>query len=150
MRKRIIAYLLLAVSIPAMAEDYQYLTVAQSSTEKSIELASIRKITFEAGSGNMVVTTTEGEERFPLSEMGKMFFSATPTAIEAMPMESEGMKIEKGVLKVKGEGLLRIYTANGSLQRMAKVNGEANISLENLSKGTYIISLGNQTIKIKK
>lgn len=150
MRKRIIAYLLLAVSIPAMAEDYQYLTVAQSSTEKSIELASIRKITFEAGSGNMVVTTTEGEERFPLSEMGKMFFSATPTAIEAMPMESEGMKIEKGVLKVKGEGLLRIYTANGSLQHMAKVNGEANISLENLSKGTYIISLGNQTIKIKK
>lgn len=150
MKRISLVSMFLIAGLTATADDYQYLTVAHADVEQSIELASIKKITFEANAGNVVVTTTEGEERFPLSEMGKMFFSATPTAIEAMPMESEGMKIEKGVLKVKGEGLLRFYTANGSLQRMAKVNGEANISLENLSKGTYIISLGNQTIKIKK
>lgn len=150
MKKRIVTYLLFAASIPAMAEDYQYLTVTRNSTEKSIELASIKKITFEANAGNVVVTTTEGEERFPLSEMEKMFFSVTPTAIEAMPMQSEGMKLVKGELKVKGEGMLRIYNASGSLQRMAQVKGETSISLENLPSGTYIVNLGNQTIKFKK
>lgn len=150
MKKRIVTYLLFAASIPAMAEDYQYLTVTRNSTEKSIELACIKKITFEANAGNVVVTTTEGEERFPLSEMEKMFFSVTPTAIEAMPMQSEGMKLVKGELKVKGEGMLRIYNASGSLQRMAQVKGETSISLENLPSGTYIVNLGNQTIKFKK
>ena len=150
MKKRIVTYLLFAASIPAMAEDYQYLTVTRNSTEKSIELASIKKITFEANAGKVVVTTTEGEERFPLSEMEKMFFSVTPTAIEAMPMQSEGMKLVKGELKVKGEGMLRIYNASGSLQRMAQVKGETSISLENLPSGTYIVNLGNQTIKFKK
>lgn len=150
MKKTIIATLLLAASLPTLADEYQYLTITQKSTAKSIELASIQKITFETQAGNVVVTTTEGEVRFPLSEMEKMYFSATADAIKAMPLQSENLKMDRGELKVKGEGLLRIYTANGALQRMAKVNGETSINLDNLPQGTYIVNMGNQTIKIKK
>jgi len=150
MKKIVLAMVLGTASLSMMADDYQYLTIANKSNENSIELASIQKITFDVAAGNVVVTTTEGEARFPISEMEKMYFSTTPTALEALPVKSEGLKLERGTLKVKGNGILRIYGSNGALQRMAKVEGESNISLENLTKGTYIVVLGNQTIKIQK
>lgn len=150
MRKIILASIFLAGSLSAMADDYQYLTVAQSGSEKSITLATIQKITFDTQAGNVVVHTTEGQVLFPISEMEKMYFSATIDAVKALPLQSEALKLERGELKVKGDGLLRIYGANGSVQRMAKVNGETSVSLDNLPKGTYIVNLGNQTIKIKK
>ena len=150
MKRIFLAALLLTGSLALMADDYQFLTVAHSSVEKSIELASIQKITFEVAAGNVVVTTTEGEVRFPISEMEKMYFSTTATALEALPLKSEGLTLKGGQLKVKGDGLLRIYAANGTVQRMAQVQGEASISLENLPKGIYIVNLGDQTIKIRK
>lgn len=144
----VMALLLSAGSMSAMADDYKYLTVATSNAEESIELATIQKITFEGT--NVVVTTSAGQATFPQSEMQKMFFSTTATAIEAMPQQSESLKVNKGILNVKGNGMLHIYGSNGALQRMAKVEGEAKISLNNLPKGVYIISMGNQTIKVSK
>lgn len=142
--------MLSTLSLSLMADDYQYLTVAQSSTETSIALASIQKITFETAAGNVVVTTTEGEVRFPISEMEKMFFSNSTTSIQSLPQKSESLRMQRGQLKVNGKGFLRIYASNGSLQRMANVEGETTISLDNLPKGTYIVNLGDQTIKIQK
>lgn len=150
MKKIIFASLLFVASLPMLADDYQYLTIAQSSTEKSIELASIQKITFDTKASQVVVTTTEGETRFPLSEMEKMYFSTTPTALKALPLKSENLNMKNGQLLANGKGLLRIYNANGSLMRMANIDGETNINLSNLPKGTYIINLGDQTIKIQK
>ncbi len=150
MKRIFLAALFLTGSMGIMADDYQFLTVAHSSVEKSIELANIQKITFEVAAGNVVVTTTEGDVRFPISEMEKMYFSTTATAIKALPLKSEGLTLMGTQLKVKGDGLLRIYAADGTLQRMAKVEGESCISLENLPKGIYIVNLGDQTIKIRK
>lgn len=149
MKKTILMALLLSAgSMAAMADDYKYLTVATNSAEESIELATIQKITFEGK--NVVVTTSAGQATFPQSEMQKMFFSATATAIEAMPQQSESLKVAQGVLSVKGNGMVHIYSSNGALQRLAKVEGDAKISLNNLPKGVYIISMGNQTIKVSK
>lgn len=150
MKRTFLAVILCAGSLSLMADDYQYLTIAHKSGENQIELASIQKITFETTAGNVVVTTTEGEVRFPISEMEKMYFSATPSAIEALPLKSDALKMHNGQLKVSGKGLLRIYSSNGALQRMAKIEGESTISLDNLSKGTYIVNMGSQTIKIQK
>ncbi len=150
MKRILLSTIFLAGSLSLMADDYQYLIVSSNSQEQNIELAAIQKITFEVSAGNVVVTTTEGEVRFPISEMEKMFFSTTPTAIEAMPKKSETLAVSNGALKVKGEGLLRIFASNGALLRMAKVEGETSISLDNLPKGTYIVNMGKQTIKIQK
>lgn len=148
MKKLLVTALILGSSTNVMADDYKYLTAKYNNEEKSIELASIRKITFEAG--DVVVYTSEGQVKFPLSEMEKMFFSEAPTAIESMPMETASMKVSGGVLSVSGNGLLRIYSSNGQLQQMAKVYGSSRISLQNLPKGVYIINIGNQSIKFNK
>lgn len=148
MKKLLVTALILGSSTNVMADDYKYLTAKYNNEEKSIELASIRKITFEAG--DVVVYTSEGQVKFPLSEMEKMFFSEAPTAIESMPMETASMKVSDGVLSVSGNGLLCIYSSNGQLQQMAKVDGSSRISLQNLPKGVYIINIGNQSIKFNK
>jgi len=147
-KKTILGVLLAASSMTAMADDYQYLTVAYNSIEQSIELATIQKITFE--DTNVVVYTSEGQVTFPQDEMEKMFFSITATAIESLPQQSESLKVSNGVLNVTGNGLLHIYGSNGTLQRMAKIDGSANISLSNLPKGVYIVNIGKQTIKVTK
>lgn len=150
MKKIILTAAAIVLATAAWAEDYKYLTVSTSSNESSIELATVQKITFDMNEKLVVVTTSEGQVNFPISEMQKMFFSAEPTAIERLPQTSADLKVANGVLRVKGDGLLRIYNASGALQRMAKVDGSANISLDNLPAGTYIINLGKQTIKVVK
>ena len=148
MKKIIIALLCTAGSMTAMADEYQYLTMAYNSVEQSIELATIKKITFE--NSQVVVTTTAGQVTFPQSEMEKMFFSTTATAIESLSTESADIKMQDGLLRANGTGLLHIYNSAGALIHMAKVDGSANISLSNLPKGVYVVSMGKQTIKVIK
>lgn len=80
--KKFILMALLAVGTMAHAEDYKYLTVGYNSEEQSIDLGTIQKITFE--NGQMVVVTSEGNVSFTQSELEKMFFSTTATAIEGI------------------------------------------------------------------
>lgn len=150
MQKKILLVALLALgSAVAVADDLQYMTVAYNGIEQSIELESIRKITFE--NNNVVVYTAEGQLTFAQSEMERMFFSATPTAIESLPTEGEGLRMEGGVLHVSGQtGRLYVYGSNGALQHMAEVSGPASINLGGLAKGVYIVRLGSQVIKIQK
>ncbi|MBQ7571602.1 MAG: hypothetical protein IJT19_05115 [Bacteroidaceae bacterium] len=86
--KRLLFLALLAIGTSAFAEDYKYLTMGYSNVEKSITLETIQKITFQ--NGNVVVTTSEGVETFPLAEMEKMYFSATATGIEEMEKVRDG------------------------------------------------------------
>ncbi len=151
MKKFLLSLSALAISSMAMAQsDYKYLTVATSSAEQSIELATVQKITFNVSEMLVVVTTSEGEVAFPQSELQKMFFASTATAIESLPEACEGLQVVNGVLNAKGQGLLRIYNAAGTLQGMASVQGSAQVSLSKMPAGVYIVNLGKQTIKISK
>ena len=145
-------YFLLAVMMMACttmwADKYNYLTVSASGDE-FISLPTIQKITF--ANGNCVVATTSGEYTYPLSEIKKMYFSVEdPTAIEALPQEAKNLQYKDGKLKVEGDGMLRIYGANGALVQMANVKKGANISLSNLKPGMYIVNMGDKTIKLTK
>lgn len=141
--------LLAACSLTTMADDYQYLTAAYSGVEQSVELSSIKKITFENNS--VVIFTSDGQITLPQNEMEKMYFSATATAIESLPQESDNMKVNGNTLHVSGQtGVLRIFGANGTLQRVAKVDGNAAVNLSGLAKGVYIVKMGDQVIKIRK
>ena len=145
-------YFLLAVMMMACttmwADKYNYLTVSVSGDEY-ISLPTIQKITF--ANGNCVVTTTSGEYTYPLSEIKKMYFSVEdPTAIEALPQEAKNMQYKDGKLKVEGDGMLRIYGANGALVQMANVKKGANINLSNLKPGLYIVNMGDKSIKLTK
>ncbi|MBO7067588.1 MAG: T9SS type A sorting domain-containing protein [Bacteroidaceae bacterium] len=147
-KKHFFVAILMMASIAMWADKYNYLTVS-SSSEESISLPTIQKITF--ADGNCIVTTTGGNYTYPLSEIKKMYFSVEdPDAIEALPSEAENLQYKNGNLKVDGDGMLRIYSANGALVQMASVKKGANINLSNLKSGLYIVNMGNKTIKLTK
>lgn len=147
-KKNILAALLLMASTGAMAEDFQYLTVSYSNTDQNISLPIVQRISFE--DGYLVITTTEGKNSFPLSVVEKITFTDSPTAIEALPEQAKDLTYKDGTLAVKGDGLLRIYSTNGALVNIANVKEGANISLENLPAGVYIVRIGDRTIKVKR
>lgn len=152
MKKNIIlAALVAAFSLNSLADDYNYLTVSYNTSKESISLPIIQKIHFTDES--VVVTTTDGTEyTYPLSEMKKMTFTGDDQtdAINAIPEQAKGLKFNNGTLKVNGNGMLHIYNANGVLIQMANVKNGANINLESLPIGLYIINMGDKTIKVTK
>lgn len=148
MKKIFLLAVMMMACTTMWADKYNYLTVSASGDE-FISLPTIQKITF--ANGNCVVTTTSGEYTYPLSEIKKMYFSVEdPTAIEALPQEAKNLQYKDGKLKVEGDGMLRIYGANGALVQMANVKKGANISLSNLKPGMYIVNMGDKTIKLTK
>ena len=147
--KKLFLTIALAASLSASADDYAYLTAQYGGVEQSIELATVRTISFEQDL--VVVTTSEARLTFPLAEMQKMYFSATATAIDRLPSETDSLKVIGGVLHVVGQkGIVRVYASNGTLQHVAQVEGRSSISLQSLPKGVYFIQLGNQVIKVSK
>lgn len=148
MKKYVLMAIMMMVSATMWADKYNFLTVSANG-EEYISLPTIQKITF--ADGNCVVTTTVGDFTYPLSEIKKMYFSVDdPTAIDVLPEEAENLQYRDGKLKVEGDGMLRIYNANGALVQLANVKKGANINLSNLKSGLYIVNMGDKTIKLTK
>lgn len=146
--KHLLMAILMMASTTMWADNYKYLTVS-SSGEDYISLPTIQKIIFS--DGNCVVTTTNGDYTYPLNEIKKIYFSVEdPDAIKALPQEAENIQYKDGKLKVEGDGMLRIYKANGTLVQLANVKKGANINLSNLKSGLYIVNMGDKTIKLTK
>jgi len=148
--KNILAALLLMVCTSMMADNAKFLTITYSGSEQNIALPIVQKITFE--NGYVVVTTTEGKHSYPISVLDKMTFTEKDeaTAIKALPEQAENMTCKDGTLAVKGDGMLRIYNTSGALISIAYVKEGANISLDNLPAGVYIVRMGDKAIKVRK
>lgn len=148
--KILLAAMLLMASANMMAQEnqYQYLTISYSDSESNISLPLVQRISFE--NGYVVVTTTEGKHSYPLSLTNKISFTESATAIEALPEQAKGLTYKNGTLAIKGDGLLRIYNAAGALVNIANVKEGANVTLENLPAGVYIVRMNDKTIKVKR
>ena len=145
--KLLLAALLFMFGQGMMADEY--LTISYNgSLEHNLSLPLVQRISFEEN--YLVVTTTESTHRFPISIIDKISFTESATAIEALPEEAKGLTYKNGTLAVRGDGLLRIFSTNGALLNIANVKEGANISLDNLPAGVYIIRLGDKTIKVRK
>ena len=148
-RKIIIILMFAAIGQLAMAQEYNYLTVTTTAAEQSITLSTVRKITFD--DAQALVTTDNETISFALSELQKMAFTATPSAIDRMPEQTENLHYQEGTLTVGKAGNLRIYNTSGALLKVAHVTGRGGrVSLATLPAGLYIVTTGDQTIKIKK
>lgn len=146
--KNLLAALLLMVGTSIMADNFQYLTLSYGNSEHNISLPIVQKISFEED--YLVVTTTEGTHRYPLTLLDKITFTESATAIEALPEQLENLTYKDGTLSIKGDGLLRVYGTNGALVSVANIKEGANISLERLPAGVYIVRMGDKTIKVRK
>ncbi len=149
MKRLFLSITLLTSAIFMMAEDYKYLNVASNGSSQDITLSTVQKITFT--DTHVVVHTGTGEITFPLTEMEKMSFTATASAIDRLPLQAENLQFLQGQLVTNEKGILRIYNANGVLMQIANISQDkAIVNLDNLSSGMYIVNLGSQTIKISK
>lgn len=144
--KKILAALLLMTSTNMMAD--KYLTITYGGNEQNISLPIVQKITFE--DGYVVVTTSDGKHSYPISVLDKMTFTESADAIKALPEQAENLTYKDGTLAIKGDGMLRIYNTAGALVSIANVKEGANISLDNLPSGVYVVRMGNKVIKVRK
>ena len=79
-----------------------------------------------------------------------MTFTETGDAINALPEEAENLTYKDGTLAIKGDGMLRVYNTSGALVSIANVKEGANVSLDGLPSGVYIVRMGNKVIKVRK
>lgn len=146
--KNLLAALLLMACTTMLADNFKYLTISYNGTEQNISLPIVQKITFQ--DGYVVVTTSEGNHSYPISVMERITFTESADAIKALPEQTEEMTYENGTLAIKGNGLMRVYNTSGALISVANIKEGANISLDGLPTGIYIVRLGDKAIKIKK
>lgn len=146
--KLFLAAMLLTLGSNMMADEFNYLTITYSDLEHNISLPLVQKISF--ADGFVVVATTEGTHKYPISLLDKITFTDNATAIEALPEEAKGLTYKEGTLAVRGDGLLRIYGTNGALVNIANIKEGANISFDKLPAGVYIVRMGDKTIKVRK
>lgn len=146
--RNLLAALLLLACTSMLADNFKYLTISYNGTEQNISLPIVQKITFQ--NGYVVVTTTEGENSYPISVMERITFTESADAIKALPEQAEDMTYENGTLAIKGNGLMRVYNTSGALVSIANIKEGANISLDGLPTGVYIVRMGDKAIKIKK
>lgn len=145
--KHLLLTLLTFATLSAHADDYSYLTTQlQDNTENSVQLTKVKKITFSAT--EVKIYTTSDILTYALTDMKKIYFASEPTDVKSLKSESKSIKSINGTLEVNGTGLLRVYSSSGSLLQVAKIEGSANVSLESLPEGTYIIVLGDESIKV--
>ena len=145
--KYLLTILLAAAHISTYADDYTYITAqTQSGEENSVELAAVKKITFSESEVRII--TTSGTLQYALADMKKIYFAMEPTDVKTLKEESASMKYANHVLEVQGSGVLCVYSTAGALQYITKTEGSAKVSLESLPQGTYIITYGDETIKV--
>ena len=146
--RTLMASLLLTLASSAMADDYQFLTVAQSNGETQFTVSNIQKITFDTA--NMNLQLKDGTtQSLPLSGLQKMFFTADGTnAIAAMGNTKSKISFQGGQLKAdmaQGEKL-SVYNMKGEQVLSATQSGTYDLST--LIKGVYIVKVGTETKKV--
>ena len=139
--------LFIAGSIVASADDYQYLTISGSGSENSFSVSKIQKITFDAT--NMILLMTDGsEQRLPLTDLKKMFFTGTPSGIATLSAMQSKMQFEGGMLRANvapGESIA-IFNMKG--EQVFGSNESGTFDLSSLARGVYIVKVGSQTRKV--
>ena len=97
------------------------------------------KITF----ANDNLMATNGTETFtaPVADMSKMFFSTTPTAVNTVAASDNGLhaSIVNGQLKINAPA--------GSRVSVYSIDGR-EVGTAQLTKGTYLVRVNNQTLKV--
>ncbi|MBQ3698571.1 MAG: hypothetical protein II886_01530 [Prevotella sp.] len=121
MKKLLLAVLLMAATLSAKAADYPYLVfVTTDGTSTSVSVSSSLSITISG------TTLTAGSRSFTLSNLSKMYFSATEV--------STGIK---AITQAELDEVTAVYDLNGK-----------EIGKSQMQKGVYIIKSKNGTYKI--
>ncbi len=148
MKLRLFLILSFLVAVTAYADDARIVIKQKSGNETILELAMHPVITFWGE--DMVVTSDMTTIIFPLADVDGYTAYDETTGIKPVavaPQFSNGRVSFSGL--VRGAEV-RVYTTDGRLvsRHSVDASGRADVSLDALPKGMYIVSTPNQTIKI--
>ena len=160
MKKRRLLFLsLLLYAIGIVAQEPTHLSIVPlEGEEKQLAINHIGKITFFDDvvflwdkNGDLLGTT-------PVAQIDKIVFTggdqpasldnvATP-AIQVFPNPSSDILFIRGLV---GEQVVRVYSLQGQLmQSAATVSGEAQLQVNTLQSGTYLLQVGSAVVKFIK
>ena len=139
---------MLFVVTASFADEAQIIIKQKSGDVTKLELSTHPTITFSWG--NMVVSSDVISFSIPLDDMDSYTVSNETTGILAVttkPQFSRGHIVFSGLSK---GAPVNVYSIDGkSVDKLvADDSGVADVSLESLPKGTYIISTPNNKIKV--
>ena len=142
--------LMLTVSGIAAADNYAYLTIAQTGGETSYAVSDISQITFDAS--NMVLHLTDNSEaRLPLAGLSKMFFTEGASGIATIGTSPSGISLKDGVLRVSAPkgSVVAVYDMSGKIVRAVTTKeAETEVNLSGVTKGVYIVKVGSEIKKV--
>lgn len=146
--KKLLLLLFLFVASATYANDAQIVIKQKSGNETILKLSTNPVITFEGE--NMVIASDVIQISIPIDDIDDYVVSDGTTAIEPVatqPQYTRGHVIYNGL--VAGSPVY-IHTLDGKVvgKQVADASGKADVNLENLPKGTYIISTQNNSIKV--
>jgi len=151
MKLLLLPILISLATLSAFADDARLVIKQKSGNETVVQLAFNPVITFS--SEDMIVSSDLTTIYIPLSDMDHYKVYDGTSSIRPLkdaPKFANGHVVFSGLV----EGTVaRVYNVDGRLvgQQSADASGHADISLERLPKGVYIVSTpNNSSIKIVK
>lgn len=137
MKKLLLSMLCAFMGITASAQSLDYIVLQTADGNKVSLPANGLKITFP----NQTLHATSGSRvvDFQLTDMVKMFFSSTPTAIEHVIGTTPKVAIVDGKVQLSGvsNAKVSVYTLDG--RQVGKVD---------LPKGAYLVKVDGKTYKL--
>ena len=128
MRKVLVVFMLSVGWQMAQAEDYGYLTFETNSGTKTA--VSVTSLTLTVADGKLIATNADGSLSFVLSDLSKMYFSASSTDIAT-------------IKAVNGE--VEVYSLGGLYQGRFE---NSTVALSSLRRGVYIVKSEQGTFKV--
>lgn len=139
-------------STNAMAQ--QTLVVWQKNGQKVyFNLAEEPHTTFE--NGKLVITTSSMRTEYQLSSIIRYTYEGERTDIPSLPINGQGFTQKGDDIEIRGvqaDAAVQLYSPNGILLDTCKPDEQqiVRFTLENRPAGTYIVRVGDQTIKFMK
>lgn len=153
--KRTILLLVLSLVFCAGAWAAPRLVVWQKNGQKVFyDLAEEPHTTFE--NGLLVITTNNVRVEYQLSNILRYTYEGVNTSIETPLPDGTGFRQNGDDIDVYGlapDGTAQLYDLNGRLLESGTAEGNRNnvhFSLQNLPTGTYVVKVGDQSLKFMK
>ena len=148
MKFRLLLFISLLASLSAYADDACIVIRQKSGNETVLQMAFNPVITF-AGE-DMVITSDLTTIYIPLADVDGYTATNGTSSVRPLtgaPLFANGHVVFRGL--VRGT-VARVYTVDGRLvcQQAADASGCADVSLDSIPKGVYIINTPNNSIKI--
>ncbi len=143
--------MLLSVLVAYLHADL--IVLEYSGTAHSFVPSEVRRITFEQG--RMCVLTHQGETyKLPVSEVRKCYFGIVPDSSTSILTTKSGNLLVVGNylhVETSAKKVLTVVNAEGKTVLTKHLSvGNTSVSLETLSGGVYVVTIGGETLKFLK